>query len=70
MYAGSAQLSKVAAQLLANMSANEGLALHAVWIACFPSSFTRLAAFHCESLPLLLSIANHRVLQEPKSIDG
>lgn len=44
--AGSAQLSKVAAQLLANMSANEGPALHAVWSACFPRSFTKLAAFH------------------------
>ena len=70
MCAGSAQLSKVAAQLLANMSANEGLALHAVWSACFPNSFTRLAAFHCKSLPSILSIDRHNVLQYCKSIDG
>lgn len=45
MRAGKSQLGKVAAQLLANMSANEGPALHAVWAACFPKTFTDLAAF-------------------------
>ncbi len=54
-FVGSAQLSKVAAQLLANMSANEGPALHAVWSACFPGSFTKLAALNC-GLSLLSSI--------------
>ena len=47
--AGKAQLSKVAAQLLANMSANEGRALHAVWTACFPGAFADLAALPSEA---------------------
>ena len=58
-FVGSAQLSKVAAQLLANMSANEGPALHAVWSACFPGSFTKLAAFNC-GLSLLSSVSAYR----------
>jgi hypothetical protein len=49
--AGKSQLGKVAAQLLANMSANEGPALHAVWAACFPKTFTDLAAFRSERGP-------------------
>ena len=48
-FAGKAQLSKVAAQLLANMSANEGRALHAVWAACFPGAFADLAALPSEA---------------------
>ena len=47
--AGKAQLSKVAAQLLANMSANEGRALHAVWAGCFPGAFADLAALPSEA---------------------
>jgi hypothetical protein len=45
---GTAHLSKVAAQLLANMSANEGQALDAVWNACYPKTFIDLAAFSRE----------------------
>ena len=45
---GTARLSKVAAQLLANMSANEGQALDAVWRACYPKTFINLSGFQRE----------------------